>query len=292
MTYDAIIIGGSYAGISAALQLARARRRVLVVDGGQRRNRFASSSHGFLTQDGSDPAAIAGLARTQLLAYPTVTWRDDLVVEASVGAPFTLVLASGERVSGARVILAMGITDELPDLPGMAERWGTSIFHCPYCHGYELDGGRVGVIASHPMSHHAAQMLMDWGPTTFFTRGLFEPDAEATAGLARRGVIVERAPIVRITKTAEVELADGRALAFAGLFVLPTPRLPALVSTFGCAIEQGHIGPFVQTDATKETSIKGVFACGDLALPAGSVAFAVADGARAGFGAHQSLIFR
>ena len=158
MTYDAIIIGGSYAGLSAALTLARAKRRVLVVDAGQRRNRFAHSSHGFLTQDGADPAAIAATAREQLMKYPTVTWRDDTVVEATAGTPFGFGLAGGERVEARRVVLATGVVDELPDLPGVAERWGRSIFHCPYCHGERERrccrgaGGGRGRVVSRPGS--------------------------------------------------------------------------------------------------------------------------------------------
>lgn len=290
--HDVIIIGGSYAGLSAALQLARARRRVLVVDAGERRNRFAASSHGFLTQDGSDPAAIAATARAQLLAYPTVTWRDDRVVGVEVGEPFAVALASGGRSTATRVVLALGITDDLPALPGVVERWGRSIFHCPYCHGYELGGRAVGVLATHPFSHHAAQLLPDWGPTTYFTRGEHEPDPDTTAALARRGVTVERSPVVAITGTADVVLADGRTVSFAGLFLLPIPRLPALVGHLGCALDDSPIGAFVKTDMFKETSVRGVFACGDLALPMGSVALAVADGARAGTAAHQSLMFR
>ncbi len=155
--HDVIVIGGSFAGISAALQAARARRRVLVIDAGSRRNRFASSSHGFLGQDGRDPAAIIATARAELLSYPTVTWLDATAAAVrGLADAFVLELASGDYVQGKRLILAAGVTDELPAIPGLAERWGTSVFHCPYCHGYELDGGRIGVLATSPLSFHQA----------------------------------------------------------------------------------------------------------------------------------------
>ena len=292
MSYDVMIIGGSYAGLSAAMQLARARRTVLVIDAGERRNRFADHSHGFLTQDGADPAEIQRIGRAQLMKYPTVTWREDRVAAAEPGAPFTVTLASGDRVTAARIVLAVGMIDDLPDLPGASERWGKSIFACPYCHGYELGGGPIGVIATHPLSHHSAMMLPDWGPTTFFTQGTFDPDAEIAANLARRGVTIERAPITRIANHADVELADGRSLAFAGLFMISRPRIPAIATQLGLVFEQGAVNAFIQTDQLKETSTPGVYACGDVALPMPSVALAVADGARAGVAAHQSLIFR
>jgi thioredoxin reductase len=292
--HDVIIIGGSYAGISAGLQVARARRKVLVVDAGSRRNRFASSSHGFLGQDGKDPAAIASAGRAELLAYPTVTWLEGTAVAAGVkGDGFSVELASGDHVASKRLILAAGVTDELPAIPGVAERWGKHVFHCPYCHGYELDGGRVGVIATSPLSFHQAVMLTDWGPTTYFTRGLFEPTEEEVVALARRGVEVERGALRAVTGSADVQLEDGRTLSFAGLFLASTIKITTpLVAQLGLELEDGMMGKYIKTDASKETTVRGVFACGDIAQPAGSVAFAVGDGALAGVRTHQSLLFR
>ena len=294
---DVIVVGGSYAGISAALQLGRARRRILVLDAGTRRNRFAAHSHGFLGQDGRDPADIAASARAQVLAYPTVTWIDGAATDAEITADgFAVGVASGERHAARRLVLASGVVDELPDIPGVAERWGRSIFHCPYCHGYELDNGRIGVVATSPLSVHPTLLLPDWGPTTYFTQHTFEPSVEECMALERRGVTIEREPIVAVEgepHEPSVRLAGGRVLAFAGLFVLPkTQVLSPLPVQLGCAFESGPTGAYVQTDAMKETTVPGVFACGDMALPAGSVAFAVGDGARAGISAHQSLVFR
>ncbi|TWD99071.1 thioredoxin reductase [Pseudomonas sp. AG1028] len=295
MSYDAIIVGGSYAGLSAGLQLARARRRVLVIDAGVRRNRFASHSYGFLGQDGRAPEEIAADGRAELMDYPTVTWQ---VGEASQvqrdGEGFVVTLRGGQRVAARRLILAGGVRDELPAIEGLAERWGRHVFHCPYCHGYELEQGRIGVLAVSPMSIHHALMLPDWGSTTFFLNGVFVPDAEQLQQLARRGVVVEPDRVQSISgERVDLNLTDGRRVSLDGLFVMPrTHQNNPLATQLGCALLEGPMGLYLQTSETQETSVPGVFACGDAALAAGSVALAVGTGARAGAGAHQSLIFR
>lgn len=294
MVYDVIIVGGSYAGLSAGLQLARARRSVLVLDSGLRRNRFAGTSHGFLGQDGRAPGDIAAEARAQLMAYPTVQWLADTAVEAmQAAAGFDVRTLAGKQLSARRLILASGVIDELPDIEGLQPRWGQSVFHCPYCHGYELNQGAIGVLATSPLSIHHALMLPDWGPTTFFINGVFEPDAEQLAQLAARGVRLETRRVRRIDGArADVVLSDGEIVAVAGLFAMPRTRMASpLADQLGCVFEEGPMGPFIQTDATQQTSVPGVFACGDAALAAGSVALAVGDGARAGAGTHRSLIF-
>lgn len=187
MRHDVIVVGGGYAGMAAALQLVRARRNVLVIDGGKRRNRFAKKSHGFLSQDGADPAEIAAIARRQLETYPTLAWRDGTAVAATGQADaFTVGTSDGEQHEARRIIIATGLSDTLPDIPGMAERWGKYVFHCPYCHGYELNQGDVGVIAASPMSQHQAQLLTEWGRTTFFLNGAFTPTEEERTHLASR----------------------------------------------------------------------------------------------------------
>src|SRR5690606_30275599 len=157
MNIDVIVAGGSYAGMSAALQVARARRQVLVIDAGVRRNRFADAAHGLLGHDGRPPADIAADARTQLLAYPNVRWIDARATRAEpAGDGFRITTDGGETQEGRRLVLAMGVTDTLPDIPGLAERWGRHVFHCPYCHGYELDNGQLGVLATGEMAIHQA----------------------------------------------------------------------------------------------------------------------------------------
>ena len=295
MIYDVIIVGGSYSGISAGLQLARARRKVLVIDAGQRRNRFAQSSHGFLGQDGRDPGKIASEARAQLLCYPTVEWLSQSAIQATTDNDgFVISTANGEHFTARRLILATGVVDELPDVPGLSERWGQRVFHCPYCHGYELDGGPIGVLAASPMAIHQASMLPDWGPTTLFLNQLLEPDVDQLAMLTRRGVVVEHEPVLSISgEHADVRLASGRVITLAGLFTQPRTRMGSpLAAQLGCEFEAGPTGEFIKVDSMRETNVSGVFACGDAAVAAGNVAIAVGDGARTGGAAHQSLMFR
>ncbi|WP_331371362.1 NAD(P)/FAD-dependent oxidoreductase [Sinorhizobium chiapasense] len=293
MQNDVIVVGGSYAGMAAALQLLRARRTVVVIDAGLRRNRFASHSHGFLGQDGVDPAEIAASARAQLMAYPTLTWIDGRAEAAGgVKDAFAVTIADGGRHEGRRLLFAVGVTDQLPEIDGMAERWGKSIFHCPYCHGYELGRGRIGVIATGPMSVHQAQLIPEWGEVTFFANGALTLDDAARVDLNSRGVTIEETPVRRIEGHADVLLADGRAFSFAGLFTASrnAPATP-IAGTLGCEIEETPFGTQIRTDAAKETTIPGAFACGDVARTPHSVSLAVADGAWAGAQLHRSLVF-
>lgn len=291
--FDILIVGGSFAGLSAALQVARARRRVAVVDAGRRRNRFAATSHGFLGQDGRPPGDIVADARAQLLAYPTVQWIEGAATQArALDDGFQVSVSGHEPLQARRIVLATGVVDELPEVEGLAERWGRSVFHCPYCHGYELGSGRIGVLAAGPMSVHQAMLLPDWGATTLIGIGDFLPDDAACEALARRGVVIERAPVRRVTGEATVELADGRQLAFDGLFTLTRTRMgSSLPEQLGCAFDEGPVGPFVRRNETFETTVPGVFACGDAARPFGNVAVAVGDGAMVGAAAHRSLVF-
>lgn len=293
MNYDVIIVGGSYAGMSAALQLARARRRIAIVDAGKRRNRFASASHGFLAQDGRDPGEIASDARRQLLAYSTVEWIEGEALEAQrAGDGFAIRLADDRALDARFLVLAPGVTDTLPDVPGLAERWGKSVFHCPYCHGYELDQGPIGVLATGPMSIHQGLLLPDWGPTAFLVNGTFAPDEDQLAQLAARGASIEYERVARISGEADIELADGRTLSFAGIFTASrTEPSSPLASQLGCRLDEGPVGHFIWTDEMKQTSVPGVIACGDAARPAGNVAMAVGDGAMAGAMAHRALLF-
>lgn len=293
MQHDVIVVGGSYAGMAASLQLLRARRSVLIVDAGIRRNRFARHAHGFLGQDGVDPAEIVRTARAQLQAYPTLTWIED-TAETVTGQKdaFAVMTAQGSRHEGRRILFATGVSDALPQIEGLAERWGTSVFHCPYCHGYELNQGRIGVIATGPMSVHQAQLIPEWGAVTFLTNGIVTLDDAVRADLVSRGVTIEETPIRRLDGEADVVLADERRLAFVGLFTASrnAPSTP-IAQTLGCALAETPFGTQVQTDDMKETSVPGAFACGDTARVPHSVSLAVADGAWAGATLHRSLVF-
>ena len=296
--YDVIIIGGSYAGLAAALQLVRARRKVLILDAGQRRNRFASHSHGFLGQDGQPPGVIATKGKAEVLAYPTVTWKDALATETMRALNGFVVLAGGE-FRGQRLILATGVVDELPSIPGLSERWGKRVFFCPYCDGYEFGLGSLGVLATSPQSAHFAMIVSEWaatGQTTFLLNGHSDPDGYELTQLRSRGIAIEREPVVSVSgdeRSIDLHLRDGRTTKRDGLFLLPRAHIRGpFAEELGCELETGPLGSYYKTDATKETTVQGVFACGDVATPMPGIAFAVADGVRAGGAAHQSLVFR
>ena len=293
--HDVAVIGGSYAGISAALQLARARKSVLIIDAGARRNRFASHSHGFLGRDGVSPAAIAEEAKAQLLAYPDVVWKDARAVEASGEMDdFTIGDSMGDIFRARRIILAGGVEDILPEIDGLSEQWGINAFSCPYCHGYEMQRGRLAVIATGLMSAQKAIMVSEWGETTLFSNGTFKPQDADRAEFARRNIALDSSLIRRVAGVPGapvLTLDDGTEAAFDGLFVTPEFRLTNdLHAQLGCTVDPTAIGDIIKVDAMQATNIAGVFACGDAANPMATIAMAVSRGAMAGVATHRSLI--
>lgn len=295
--FDVIVVGGSFAGLSAAMQLARARRRVLVLDDRRPRNRFAPHSHGFLGQDGKAPAEIIGEATAQLAAYPTarIVVREAGKAER-IGDRFVVTQSDGTTLSADRLILATGVRDELPSLPGLEERWGLSVLHCPYCHGYEVGNKRLGVLATHALSVHQAVLVSDWGPTTWFTQGIAQPTPEEAALLDTRNVLIEPTPVVEVIGASPnitgLRLADGLIVAIDALFIAPRTRMASpLAAQLGCAFEEGPMGAVIRVDEWKQTSVPGVFAAGDASSMWSNATFASAAGVAAGVAAHRSLIF-
>ncbi len=297
MQHDALVIGGSFAGLSAAMHIARARRSVCVVDTGSPRNRFADASHGFFGQDGNEPMRMIAGARAQLERYPTVrTVAGEATGASPIAGGFAVSLASGETLTAAKLVLAFGISDVLPDVPGLAERWGKSVLHCPYCHGFEYGGQRLGVLQTMPMSAHQALLIADWGPTTLYLDGGAMPDAETQAKLARRCVAIVPAPIVALrgdgTALSSLLLADGREAPIEALYLAPRSRLnSAIADQLGCALDDGPFGPVIRTDAAKLTTVPGVYAAGDAARAPHNASWAAADGVTAGVSLHQALVF-
>lgn len=290
---DVAVVGGSFAGLTAALYLARGRKRLAVIDAGETRNRAASSAHGFLGQDGRPPAEIRAAGLRDLLAYPEAVLIPGHVTTIH-GSPddFTLTLADGGTLRARRVILAHGMRDILPDLPGLAQIWGQTAFQCPYCHGYELAGQPTGLLMSGAKVAEHAQFLTDWAPGLT----VFDPDASAEdmASLAAAGIPVIQSPVQRIEAEGDrlraLHLADGRRIPLAVLYMVsraePASDLP---QQLGCKMETGPQGPYVATDMIKATSVPGVFAAGDLARPVFGAVFAAADGAMAGVACQRSL---
>lgn len=281
---DVVIIGGGPSGLSAALALGRARKRVLLCDAGPRRNAAAVHMHNFVTRDGTPPEEFRRIARDQLASYSNVAIRDTGVVAISGERnAFKLRLSGGDEVRARRVLLATGMVDEMLPIDGFRELWGHSIFQCPYCHGWEIQDQRWGFLVQAEHAAHAGPFaLMARG---FTTRGLTvfgELPEDVCAQLRAADIAIAAVPVRRLVardgQLTAVELADGTAIACEALFVHPPQRQVALVESLGLAVEDGYlkIDPM-----TRETSRPGIYASGDLTTRMQSAIIAAASGMQA-----------
>jgi len=294
---DAIIIGGSFAGLAAALQLGRARRKVTVLDTGLPRNRFAGHSHGLLGHDHRPPLDILAEARQQLARYPTIRLvraRADSVSGAN--DDFSVRTGDGESFGARRLVLSYGVADQMPDVPGFAECWGTSIVPCPYCDGFEVAGQHWGLVWSSPQSHQSARLFHDWtDKLTVFADGHdIAPDIQAD--LARRKIAVVDGRISEIAhhngRIGTVNLDTLRNIAVDILFANPRNKPSAsLHESLGLATVDTPVGIALKVDERRQTSMPGIYAAGDLTTPfLPSVTQASWQGAMAGIFAQQSMV--
>ena len=294
---DVIIIGGSFAGLAAALQLGRARRKVTVFDTGLPRNRFAKHSHGLLGHDHKPPQEILAEARQQLARYPTVslvTARAENI--SGTIDDFSILTGDGESHRARRLILSYGVVDQMPELPGFAEGWGTSIVPCPYCDGFEVAGRHWGLVWSGPPSHNYVKLYHDWTDTlTVFANGHDIPP-DIRADLARRGNPVVDGRITEIehneSHNTTVRLDAGQSVAVDILFAHPRNKPSArLHESLGLATVDTPLGIALKVDERRETTVPGVYAAGDLANPLmASVSTASWQGVMAGIFAQQSML--
>ncbi len=267
MIYDVVIVGGGPAGLSAALALGRARKRVLLCDAGPRRNAAAIHIHNFVTRDGTTPDDFRKIARQQLATYPNVTVRDVTVASIN-GTRGAFEVALGDGVARARrVLLCMGMIDEPLPIEGFVELWGHAIFQCPYCHGWEVQDRRWGFFATNPAHLLPFGMqLRGWTQDlTVFSAAAGELPAESRQQLEGAGIRVVTTPVQRLVARgkdlAAVVLADGAEVPCDVLFAHPPQRQVGLVQALGLALEDG----LVRTDPMRrETSVPGIYAAGDL----------------------------
>lgn len=289
--YDVIVVGGGPAGLSAALVFGRQRRSVLVVDGGRVRNAPAEAMHMMLSRDGFAPGELLSIGRAELTAYPSVEVRAGNVAAASGAAEdFTVVLDDGSTERSRRLVLATGQVDEPYDIPGLAERFGTSVLHCPFCHGWESSGTSLAVIGTEPAQAMLAVYLADrFSPDVVLcTHGAPPLPDELAATLAQRGVRVDATPVTEVTGDlgeVAVHFSDGRRLTREAIFhQAPTRQHSALAAELGCAILDDGT---VRIDELNRTSVPGVAAVGDTAkhpaMPVATtlVVLGAADGVRA-----------
>ncbi|MEV0173901.1 NAD(P)/FAD-dependent oxidoreductase [Streptomyces sp. NPDC050803] len=286
-TYEVIVIGGGAAGLSAALVLGRARRSTLVVDGGEPRNAPSAHMQGYLSRDGMSPAEFLAIGREEIARYGVELVRDRAV---DVTEGFEVTLASGRTVRARRLVIATGLKDELPPVPGVAERFGRDVLHCPYCHGWEVRDQAFGVLATSPMSVHQALMVSQWSKDV--TLFLHEVDDSQLSDddlrrLAAAGVKVVPGTVAALVteddRLTGVRLADGTTHDRQVLFVAPraVPQT-GLLEQLGAELNETPFGAYPVVDATGLTSVPGVWAVGNAMGFAEQVVNAAAGGYRAG----------
>ena len=289
--YDVVVVGGAAAGLSGALTLGRARRSVLVVDGGEPRNALASGVHGFLTRDGVNPSALLEAGREEVRRYGADLLDGRVASAERVEDGFVVTLDDGGSVGARRLLVATGLVDELPDVPGVRERWGRDVLHCPYCHGWEVRDQAIGVLASGPLSVHQALLFRQLSAdVTFFSHTMPPPTDEQAEQLAARGIGVVDGEVVSLEvvedRLAGVRLDDGRVVGREALAVSPrmTARADFLAGLGVRAVEHpAGVGEYIPSDATGRTDVPGVWVAGnvtDLAAQVGAAAAGTAAAAQ------------
>lgn len=291
--FEVIIIGGSYAGLSAAMALGRSLRKVLIVDSGFPCNRQTPHSHNFITQDGEKPAVIAEKAKAQVLRYLTVKYLNDHVVSArKTEEGFEIATQAERKFAAKKLIFATGIKDSMPNIKGLAECWGISVVHCPYCHGYELRNLKTGIIANGERALHLASLVNNLTKDiTLFTVGKADFSPEQLTKLRKHNIRISESEISEIEhhngQVRNIVFNNGEKEEFAAVYAaLPFTQHSGIPVSLGCELtEQGYI----KLNGFQETTVEGVFACGDNSAMMRSVANAVYSGNAAGAIVNRAL---
>lgn len=294
--YEVIIIGGSYAGLSAAMALGRSLRRVLVIDSGKPCNRQTPYSHNLITHDGSTPAQIAKQARAQVQQYATVEFYDGLAVDADKTAlGFSIATDKGERFSADKLIFATGVRDIMPDIEGFAECWGISILHCPYCHGYEVRHQETGILANGDIAFGKAQMISHWtDKLTIFTNGAHEFTDEQLQKIRSHNIKIVEKRVSRINhkngKLSAIRFVDGTEQELKAIYARPQMvQHCKLAEQLGCELNEHGL---ITVDMMQKTTVDDIYACGDSTSPLRAVANAIAAGNFAGAALNREMIVK
>lgn len=291
--YEVIIIGGSYAGLSAALTLGRSLKEILVIDSGKPCNRQTPHSHNFLTRDGQTPEKISAIARKQVEEYETVTFYDGV---ASSGKRknngFEINTGTNDTFRGQKLVFATGIKDKIPDIPGFAECWGISAIHCPYCHGYEYRHQKTGIFANGERAIHVASLVNNLtDELAVLTHGKADFTPEQFHKLEKHGIQIEEAEVVEIEhqngSLDHVILKNGHQIELDAMYAdVSFTQHSDIPASLGCELtEQGYI----KVDDFQKTTVPGIYACGDNSSPMRSIANAVATGSFVGAAANMEL---
>ncbi|HEY3504931.1 MAG TPA: NAD(P)/FAD-dependent oxidoreductase [Actinocatenispora sp.] len=295
-TYDVVVVGGGAAGLNGALMLARSRRSVLVVDAGSPRNAPADGVHGLLARDGTPPAELLARGRAEVRGYGGTVVSGEVSGAARTGDGFTVTLADGATVRARRLLVATGVADELPDVPGLRERWGRDVVHCPYCHGWEVRDQAIGVLASGPMSMHQALLFRQLTDDLVYFAGVGPVPPEQAEQLAARGVMVVTGEVAGLVVDGDrltgVRLGDGTvvartALAVASRTVVRAGFLAELGLT--AVAHPSGAGEYVPSEAGR-TEAPGVWVAGNVTDPSAQVGASAAAGALAGAQINAELV--
>lgn len=292
--FEVIIVGGSYAGLSAAMALGRSLRKVLIIDSGKACNRQTPHSHNFITQDGVAPAEISEKAKAQVLQYDTVEFLSDWVQGVmKVDQSFEIKTKNDFTFTADKVLFTTGVTDVMPEIPGFSECWGISVLHCPYCHGYEVKHENIGILANGEVAFELCQLIQHWtNQLSLFTNGPATLTAEQKAFIAQLNIEIIEKEIAELKHSAAylegVAFKDGTQCDLTAIFAsVETTQHCHLPAQLGCELnEQGYI----EVDFFQKTSVNGIFAAGDNTTPLRTVSIAVAAGTKAGVSINKELI--
>ena len=292
-----VVVGGGAAGLSGAVNLARARRSVLVIDAGEQRNRPASGVHGFLTRDGLAPAELVALGRAEVERYGGTVLDGRVAALAGSAGAFVVTLEDGRVIGARRLLVTTGLADELPDVPGLRELWGTDVVHCPYCHGYEVRDEPIGVLCSGPRAVHLAQLFRQLSDdVALFLHTGPRPSVEESEGLAARGIAIVEGEVaaletesgrLRGVRLASGEIVPRRVLAVETRLVA---RAGLLAGVGLEATEQPLGGERIEADATGLTAVPGVWVAGNVSDLMAWVSGAASAGALAGAAINNDLV--
>ena len=293
-TFDVIIIGGSYAGLSAAMALGRALRKVLVIDSGKPCNRQTPRSHNFITHDGETPAIISNKAKEQVMRYPTVTFVDGIAVSAQkLEGKFLIETANGEHFFANKLLFTSGVRDIMPSIEGFAECWGISVLHCPYCHGYEVRNQPTGILANGDMAFELARLINHWTKNlVVFTNGPSDLTPERIQKIGSHNIKIIETEIERIDQDNGqikfLHLKGGKNFTLKAVYARPLfVQHCTIPHDLGCELTEQNL---LKVDAFQRTSIAGIFAAGDNSTLMRSVSLAVAGGGFAGASINKDLI--
>ncbi|WP_040833837.1 NAD(P)/FAD-dependent oxidoreductase [Nocardia brevicatena] len=296
--YDVVVAGGGAAGLNGALMLARARRSVLVIDAGEPRNAPASGVHGLLAREGMPPAELLERGRAEVRGYGGRVEPGRITAVSRGAAGFTVTLADGRAVHARRLLVTTGLVDELPDIPGLRERWGRDALHCPYCHGWEVRDRAIGVLSTGPMSMHQALLFRQLSEdVVFFTHTRPAPTEAEAERLAARGIRVVEGEIAGLDivddRLVGIRLGDGTTVAREAVAVGPrmVARAEFLDGIGLRAVEHpAGVGLHIPADATGRSEVPGVWVAGNVTDPSAQVGASAAAGAFAGAQINADLV--